>query len=64
MTLKLDTESQRLRDVIELTNDRLLAHLSDIDRNQIDIGKRLIEQKTRLVELKREKTELERLKTL
>ncbi|MGL4621626.1 MAG: FHA domain-containing protein, partial [Chroococcidiopsis sp.] len=62
ITTVLETEEKRLKDTLEIANDRFTTYIIDIEKNQLLLRSNLEQQKIQLRNLDKEKAELQKLK--
>jgi type III secretory pathway component EscS len=58
----LETEEKRLKDALEIANDRFTTYIIDIEKNQLLLKSNLEQQKIQLRNLDKEKADLQKLK--
>ncbi|MBD2308227.1 FHA domain-containing protein [Chroococcidiopsis sp. FACHB-1243] len=62
ITTVLETEEKRLKDALEIANDKFNAYIIDIEKNQLLLKSNLEQQKIQLRNLDKEKVDLQKLK--
>ncbi|PSB64659.1 hypothetical protein C7B79_08740, partial [Chroococcidiopsis cubana CCALA 043] len=62
ITTVLETEEKRLKDALEIANDKFTTYIIDIEKNQLLLKSNLEQQKIQLRNLDKEKTDLQKLK--